>query len=47
MTGIMPIVGLLSATSTHKGDIKMGTTAKQAWIGAQFWVLSAKVQEMQ
>lgn len=47
MTGIMTIIGLLSATSTHKGDIKMDTTAKEAWIDAQFWVLPAKVQKMQ
>lgn len=35
MTGIMTIIGLLSAPATHKRDVKMGTTAEQAWMGAQ------------
>lgn len=45
MTGIMTIIGLISATSTHKRDIKMGITTKQSWIGAQFWVSPVKVQK--
>lgn len=42
----MAIIGLLSAPATHKRDVKMGATAKQASMGAQLWLLSAKVQKM-
>lgn len=45
MTGIMTIIGLLSAPATHKRDVKMGTTAKQTWMGAQLWLSPAKVQK--
>lgn len=43
----MTMIGLLSAPATHKRDVKMGTTAKQDWMGAQSWLLHAKVQKMQ
>lgn len=45
MTGIMTIIGLLSAPATHKRDVKMGTAAKQVWMGAQFWLSPAKVKK--